>query len=138
MTVLASSIDSDPYLTLVAEFPLRPIRSKASLERATQRLLQLFARKDRAATDYRQVLVGLIADYEKRMGWHIDTSHFSAADIVRHLLGERDMSVNALAKEVGISQSSLCEMLSGRRGWSKNAIARLSDYFALNPRLFLK
>ena len=48
------------------------------------------------------------------------------------------MSVNALAKTLEISQSSLSEMLNGRREWSKQAIIRISDYFGLQPGLFLR
>ena len=54
------------------------------------------------------------------------------------LLEDREMSVNALAKTLEISQSSLSEMLNGRREWSKQAIIRISDYFGLQPGLFLR
>ncbi len=40
-------------------------------------------------------------------------------------------SISKLAREVGIDQSNLSEMLSGRRDWSKSAIRRLSERFAL-------
>ena len=44
-----------------------------------------------------------------------------------------DMSVNALAKTLGIPQSALSDMLNGKRDWSKSVIIRLSAYFALQP-----
>jgi plasmid maintenance system antidote protein VapI len=48
------------------------------------------------------------------------------------------MSVNALAATVQISQSSLSQMLNGHRGWSKQAIIRLSKYFELQHGLFFR
>lgn len=136
MTAVASRIKLDPYLRLVCEFPLRPFRNDNAYERGLRRLRSLQSRTDRATVDYKKILVALLAEYEKEAGWHIDTSHVTAADIVRHLLDDREMSVNTLGKTVGISQSSLSEMLSGRRDWSKSAIAKLSDYFGLNPGVF--
>ena len=62
----------------------------------------------------------------------------TAAEIVRHLLAERKMSVNRLAKELEISQSALSEMLSGKRDWSKSAIVRVADYFGLERGVFLR
>ena len=35
------------------------------------------------------------------------------------------MSVSALAREIGVPQSNLSEMLAGKRGWSKTAIRGL-------------
>ncbi len=67
----------------------------------------------------------------------IDTSHVTAADLVRHKIEERGMSVSALAKQVGIAQSNLSEMLSGTRGWSKSAIRALSKYLNIRAERFL-
>ena len=84
------------------------------------------------------MLLSLIVEYENSAGLRMDTSKVTAADVVLHLLDERSMSVNALAKVVGVSQSSLSDMLNARRDWSKQAIIRLSTYFGLQPGLFLK
>jgi plasmid maintenance system antidote protein VapI len=84
------------------------------------------------------VLASLIAEYERSANLRLDTSKVTAAEIVTHLLDEHAMSVNALAKVLHIPQSSLSEMLSGRRDWSKQAIIRLSAHFGLQPGLFLR
>ena len=91
-----------------------------------------------AARDYIQVLANLIEAYEREAGWQLDTSHVTAADIVRHLLEENSMSVNAFAKELGIAQSALSEMLNGNRAWSKAAIVAITNRFRLKPDLFLR
>ena len=100
-------------------------------------LRSLIGKRASAVRDYKIVLLSLIADYERCANLRLDTSNISAAKVVLHLLEERRMSVNALSKTLGISQSSLSEMLSGRRDWSKPAIIRLSEFFGLEPRLFL-
>jgi len=83
-------------------------------------------------------LYGITSDLSIAANLTLDTSGVTASDIVLHLLGERGMSVNALAATLQISQSSLSDMLNGRRDWSKQAIIRLSDYFGLQPGLFLR
>ena len=92
---------------------------------------------NRGTAEYLDVLVDLIADYEKRAGHVIDTSKVTAADLVRHRIEERGMSISALARLVGVPQSNLSEMLSGKRGWSKNAIRGLSSQLNIRADRFL-
>jgi antitoxin component HigA of HigAB toxin-antitoxin module len=49
---------------------------------------------------------------------------------------ENDLTISALAREIGVGQSNLSDILSGKREWSKTVIKRLSDRFSLNPILF--
>jgi antitoxin component HigA of HigAB toxin-antitoxin module len=98
----------------------------------------LIGKRGAAVRDYKAVLASLIVDYERSANLRVDTSKVTAAEIVMHLLQERGMSVNALAKTLKVSQSSLSEMVNGRRDWSKQAIIRISEYFGLQPGLFLK
>jgi antitoxin component HigA of HigAB toxin-antitoxin module len=101
-------------------------------------LRSLIGKQGSAVRDYKAVLLSLIVEYESSASLRLDTSKVSAADVVLFLLEERGMSVSALSKVVGISQSSLSDMLNARRDWSKQAIIRLSGYFGLQPGLFLK
>lgn len=101
-------------------------------------LRRLAGKRGSAVRDYKTVLVSLIADYERSAKLRLDTSKVTAAEVVLHLLDERVMSANALAKVLGVSQSSLSDMLNGRRDWSKLAIIRISSYFGLQPGLFLR
>ncbi len=47
------------------------------------------------------------------------------------------MSVNALAKELGIGAARLNEIVRGRRGISADTALRLARYFATTPELWL-
>jgi HTH-type transcriptional regulator/antitoxin HigA len=137
-TMLTKTSAADPYLQLVRSFPLRPIRTRTAHQQAKAVLRSLVGARGAAARDYKVVLASLISDYERSANLRMDTSKVTAADVVQHLLGEQGMSVNALAKKVAIPQSSLSEMLSGRREWSKLAIVRVAGYFKLRTDLFLK
>ena len=131
--------ETDPYLELIMNvYPLRPIRSVREHQQAMKALRSLAGDKRAVVAEFKKVLVSIIETYEREAGLQLDTSHVTASDIVRHLLSERHMSVNALAKERGLSQSALSDMLNGKREWSKSAIISLSDYFGLNRGIFLR
>jgi HTH-type transcriptional regulator / antitoxin HigA len=125
-------------MELVYAFPLRPIRSDEIHQQAKQMFRSLAGARGAAVEDYKAVLVKLIVEYEQNAGYRIDTSKVTAADLVRHLLAERHMSVNAFAKSTGLMQSTLSEMLRGKREWSKSAIVAVSNFFGLNPGIFLR
>ncbi|MBC7784551.1 MAG: helix-turn-helix domain-containing protein [Burkholderiales bacterium] len=101
-------------------------------------LRSLIGKGGAAIRDYKLVLASLISEYERSAGRRLDTSKITAAQVVRHLLEDRAMSVNRLARTLGISQSSLSDMLGGRRDWSKPAIIKIAAYFGLEPGLFLR
>jgi antitoxin component HigA of HigAB toxin-antitoxin module len=128
----------DTYMKLIREFPLRRIKTAAGYTEAKKLLLRIGrGQADRGAAEYLDVLVDLIADYEKRARQVIDTSKISAADLVRHRIQERQLSIGSLARRIDMSQSNLSEMLSGRRGWSKTAIRGLSSYLNIPADRFL-
>jgi antitoxin component HigA of HigAB toxin-antitoxin module len=128
----------DSYLQLVREFPLRRLTTAAARARAKSVYLRLNrGRLDRGATQYLDVLADLIADYERRCGDADELGAISAAELVRHRLEERGMSVNSLAKATGVSQPNLSEMLNGTRQWSKAAIKSLSSCLGIRAERFL-
>lgn len=138
MRTLKTSQPGDRYFSLVRAFPLRRIRSGAEHRKATLIYLRLSQEKPDAGTrQYRDVLADLIADYEKRSGQTIDATGVSAAELVRHRLEERGMSLSELARQVDLPQSNLSQMLSGRREWSKSAIVALSKFFNIRAERFL-
>jgi antitoxin component HigA of HigAB toxin-antitoxin module len=131
-------VASDTYFELVRAFPLRRLKNHGEHLRAKDIVLRLSRGKaDVGARDYLDVLVGLIADFETRSEQTLDVSDVSAAQLVRHRLEERRMSVSQLAREIGIPQPNLSEMLSGSRDWSKAAIRSLSKLFNIRAERFL-
>ena len=125
------------YRKLIEEFPLRRLTSASDHATAKQMVLRLSARKaTRGAADYLDVLVDLIAAYERRSQQAIDARNVSPAELVRHRISEREMSVSALARLIGVPQSNLSEMLGGKRAWSKTAIRGLSEHLNIRPDRF--
>lgn len=126
------------YLALVRAFPLRRLKSAAEHAEAKSIYLRVSrSTMDLGARDYVEVLIDQIADYEKRMNHTIDTSAVSAAELIRHRMEERGMSISTLARQTGIAQPNLSEMLSGNRDWSKAAIKALSALLNIRAERFL-
>jgi HTH-type transcriptional regulator/antitoxin HigA len=138
MTVKARPI-KDRYLELIKEFPLRKLKN-ADEHRQALEIFGRFAGREKlegGIVDYLDILADLIADHERRANYSIDASKVSAAEVVRHLMTENDLTISSLAREIGVGQSNLSEILSGKREWSKRVIKGLCDRFCLNPMLFL-
>ena len=129
----------DSYFDLVKEFPLRKLRHGEEHRQALA-VMSRFAGRDKideGVVDYLAVLSDLIVEYERRAGHVIDTSKVRAAEVIRHLMAENDLTISGLAREIGVGQSNLSEMLGGKREWSKTVIRGLSERFSLNPMIFL-
>jgi len=138
MSVTIRNPAADRYMQLVAKFPLRRLGSAAEHAKAKRLLLRLSAeQRNRGVSQYIDVLVDLIADYERRAGYVLEMSKMSAAELVRHRIEQRTMSVSALARLVGVPQSNLSEMLSGKRDWSKTAIRGLASQLNIRADRFL-
>ena len=135
----------DTYLNLVRAFPLRRLQSDEQHDQAIE-VVRRVSRPSRAlggqesldpgASDYLDVLIDLIGDYEKRAGYQIDTSGVTAADIVRHRLEDRDIPVDALARDAGVPAGELAAMLDGTRDWSPAAAEGVIRVLSINPDLF--
>ena len=137
MPATTKKASRDTYYDLVRAFSLRRITSASEHAKAKGIFRRLGDKTDRGTREYVDVLVDLIVDYEKRAGLTFDTSHVTAADLVRHKIEQRGMSVSALAKEIGMAQSNLSQMLNGTRGWSKTAIRSLSKFLYIRAERFL-
>ena len=138
MPTTTQVISADSYMKLIAEFPLRRIKTAAEHAKAKKLVLRLSMQDaDRGTAEYLDVLVDLIADFEKRTELVVDGSKLSAADIVRHRIEERGLSISALAQLIGVPQSNLSDMLNGKRDWSKTAIRGLSTHLNIRADRFL-
>lgn len=130
----------DAYLELVKRFPLRRLRSRSQHAEAvaalTRASLEHQGTRDRGVLDYLDILAGLIDEYERAARLKVDTSSTTPAELIRHLMDANGLTISRLAKEIGIGQSNLSEMLSGRRDFSKAAISKLCARFGLDPAVF--
>jgi len=127
MSQAVKSGRGDSYMELIRRLPLRRIKSPEEHRQAQSLVLTLSrGRLDKGSSDYLDVLVDLISEYEVRSSQVVATNHVTAAELVQHWLVENSMSVSALSRKLGIAQSNLSEMLSGKRDWSKSAMREIS------------
>ncbi|HEY2908861.1 MAG TPA: helix-turn-helix domain-containing protein [Gemmataceae bacterium] len=126
---------SDSYWNLIREFPLRSIRNDRELD-AAQTVLERLLRspRDAGSEQYFGALTDLIEVYEDKAHPIPDASE---AEVLRTLMTSNDLSQSSLARQVGISQSTISAVLAGTRALTKDQIVLLADYFHLSPAAFL-
>jgi HTH-type transcriptional regulator / antitoxin HigA len=73
---------------------------------------------------------------EKFEDEHVPMPHVTDAEILRHLLEARDITQARAAKEVGIAESTVSEVLAGHRRLTRTHIGKLASYFGVAPDVF--
>lgn len=128
---------SHTYAELIAEFPLRPIRSAHQADRASDLAFRLAARPrlNRDEQDYLDVLASLITAYEDQH--HPLPVMDSPRDLLRFLIDEHALTLSALADATGIGISTLSEILKGKRKLGVTHISKLSAYFHVGADAFI-
>jgi HTH-type transcriptional regulator / antitoxin HigA len=125
------------YMDLIAKFPLRPLRSDREFARASK-IANLLAIRDNLTqreTDYLDVLTDMI---EKDEDIHYPVQDVSGVELLRFLLSERGKPQAEVARELGMSPSTISEILSGKRDFGRKYIEAFSRYFCVSPATFLR
>jgi HTH-type transcriptional regulator / antitoxin HigA len=125
----------DTYLDLVRRLPLRPIRSEEDLDRAIAMVDALIDRDglDPGAEDYLDVLSDLVERYESE---EHPVAPVSDADMLRHLIEAKGGTQAEVARATGIAESTISEVLAGKRSLSRTHIGKLAHYFHVEPGVF--
>ena len=131
-----SGLPTDRYFDLVRGFPLRPIRTDAELDRAVVLIDSLIDRErlEPDEQDYLDVLADQVERYESERH---PLPAVSEADMLRHLVEARGVTQLKLATETSIAESTISNILSGKRGMSRKHIETLAAYFKVSPAVFL-
>lgn len=126
----------DRYLELVRRFPLRPLRSDADLDAAVAVIDALLDRDDLAPPeqDYLDVLSDLVEAYEDE---HVPIEPVSDAEMLRFLIQSKGVTQAQAAAEAGIAESTISEVLSGKRKLNRGQIGKLARYFHVEPGAFV-
>jgi HTH-type transcriptional regulator / antitoxin HigA len=126
----------DRYLALIREFPLRPIDSEAELDHAIAMVDSLLDRDqlDPDEQDYLDVLGDLVEKYETE---HHPMPPLDDADMLRHLIEMREVTQTEVADGAGIAESTISEILAGKRRLNRGHIEALARYFKVKPAVFL-
>jgi HTH-type transcriptional regulator / antitoxin HigA len=124
------------YLDLIQQFPLRPLRSEADLDAAIAVIDSLTDRNKLTLDeqDYFDVLARLVEDYEDE---HDPLPEMTGVEVLRFLIEENELSQAQLSKETKIPGTTLCDVLTGKRGISPKVRAALAKRFKVAPALFV-
>jgi HTH-type transcriptional regulator / antitoxin HigA len=131
-----SRVGGDRYIDLVRQVPLRPIRSETELNRAIAMIDTLLDQDKRTADeeDYLDVLSDLVEKYEDE---HDPMPPVSGAEMLRFLIESQATRQTEVASETGIAESTISEILAGRREMNRKHIEALSRHFHVNPTVFM-
>jgi len=124
------------YVELLAECQPRPIRTSREHARALA-IVERLIRKPRKTAAERQMieLLATLIDQYEESEW--PTPHASPGEILQFMLEERQLSQSDLARQLAIPQSTIANVIAGRRQLSKANVLALSKYFRVSPTLFL-
>jgi HTH-type transcriptional regulator / antitoxin HigA len=127
--------ERDDYFALVKKFPLTAIRSEAELRVAQKVLDDILAmgRLKKGAVEYVDALSDLVMAYDNA---HHRIPAPSDADLLHHLMEARGITQTQLHEATGIALSTISAVLSGKRSFTKEVIARLSAYFRVDKGMF--
>jgi HTH-type transcriptional regulator/antitoxin HigA len=133
-----TSLDMKVYLRLVRKFPLVPIKNMKQLDRATKvihELMDINWKRERTSTEeaYFSVLCELIGKYEDRVYPH---KQLDDGETLFALIEAQDLTQAAAARGVGIAESTLSEVLSGKRKLTRKQIGKIAKWFNVSPDLF--
>lgn len=134
-TAIRKGKAKDLYFELVLQFPLRPIRSDKELNAAVKMVDSLLDRKNLASEeeDYLEVLGDLIEQYESKAH---PIAPVSDVEMLRHLIEAKGVSQTEVSKATGIADSTISEVLKGKRALNRSHIGKLTRYFSVSPDVF--
>lgn len=123
-------------MELIRGFRLRPIRSKEDYETALSVIEPLMMRDDLAEDEeeYADVLSALIEDYEDE---HFPTRDVSGVEVLLMLIESSGRTQAQIAKEAGLSESTVSEILKGKRGIGRKHMEAFGRVFKIDPGVFM-
>lgn len=135
---------SDDYLDLVKTFPLRPLRTEAEIDEATSIFSRLAGRLEPLSAgerDYMDAIEQFIDAYEaKRAKPAIlaEDPFKTPTEILRYLVDQSALSVNDLARVLGLTHAAASMILSGKRAISRSNAVKLSRRFCVDVSAFIR
>jgi HTH-type transcriptional regulator/antitoxin HigA len=133
---MATHVVPHTYLKLIRRCPLRPIRSDEDLDRAIAMVDTLGSRINELTADehdYLDVLADLVEKYETV---RYPEPEVDPLAMIRELIAARCITQADVARETGIAESMLSEILRGKRPMGRKTIETLSRFFHVDPGVF--
>jgi HTH-type transcriptional regulator/antitoxin HigA len=85
---------------------------------------------DEGQTMYLDALCDLVETYEQE---HCPVEPASDAEMLRHLMEAKGVTQAQLSAGAGIPRSSISEVLSGKKSFTRQMIHKLADFFGVDP-----
>ena len=114
---------------------LNIVHADAALDEAVRMVDSLLDRKDLAPEeeDYLDVLGNLVEQYESEAH---PIAPVSDAELLRHLIEAKGVSQTQVSDATGIADSTISEVLKGKRSLNRGHIGKLGRYFGVSPDVF--
>jgi len=125
------------YLELVRENPLRVIRSEDEYQRAIATLDSLSDRGNARSGDETEYLLALSVFVERYEQDHYPIPAASGLDMLRYLIETRSLTQSDVATGAGLADSTMSEILAGKRKLSLKHIKSLARFFKVKSAVFL-
>lgn len=127
--------ENDVYFALIRAFPLLPIESDAELDRAVTMINSLLDKPVLSYSEqgYLDILSDLVERYEST---HYPLPPVSDGDMLRHLMEAKTVTEAEVSHTSGIAMSAVSGALDGSHQLSRAQIAKLADYFRVDPTVF--
>lgn len=135
MSMKIAGAARDRYLELVRQFPLAPVKSEDDLK-AAQRVMDGILAKGRLSKGelaYLDTLSELALAYENA---HHPIPAPSDAAMLQHLMDAKGVSQTELHQATKIPLSTISEILSGKRHFTRKTIGAFAEYFHVDKGLF--
>jgi HTH-type transcriptional regulator / antitoxin HigA len=127
----------DRYLELVREHPLRVIHSEEEYQRAIATLDRLSDRGNDRTVDETEYLLALATFVEKYEEEHHAIPPVSGVDMLRYLIETRQTTQRDVAAGSGLADSTISEILAGKRKLSVKHVEALARFFKVKAAVFL-
>ena len=132
----SNKLETDPYMELICQFPLKPIKGDAEHGRAVEIVGKLMGRKlDAGTSDYLDTLILLVNKYEDEN--HSPKGvHLTPQQALKAIMNTNGMTQAEVGKIIG-SESAVSMFLKGERELSKSHIKALVARFRVDAGLLL-
>src|SRR5688572_12216955 len=116
------------YMELLREAQPQIIDDERSHERALRTVEKLMKKRRLTVRERKllDLLAKLVDEYEETI---YPTPNVSPADMLAHLIEAKETTQAELARQTGVSRSTISEALKGKRSISKENAFRLAEYF---------
>lgn len=125
-------------LDSLAHVAITPIENEEHLKKATDYLYSLTKEigdaEDHPLGSLAQILIDRITNYEAK---HYPIPDIYGAEYLEFLLEKHDISQYQLAQETGIHQSTISNLISGKREINTRHICIFANHFKVSPENFL-